>query len=472
MLAAAVLGADTGPEIAAALPDGAVPTPQWGDFITGRVVLASVLLLGLSAFFSGSEVAFFSINQMRLRGMRETGQFLERLAARLMDHPGKLLTSILMGNSIVNVFLSIILATRVEQLFAEVLLPPAAASPVFSYAAAVTSCTGLLVLCGEIAPKLIVVRNAEFFAQMAALPMFVVDRLLGPVRSVVIQFTGFIFRVTRFTAVPAAPFITDDEFKSLLSDSEVSGVIAEEERQMIQGILEFSDVTVCEILVPRPDMVAIKEGGTVGEALAMVREHEYARMPVYRDDLDHVTGILHAKDLLDSVERGDFGKPIAPMVRKVHFVPETMVVSDFVKTAQRLHAHMAIAVDEYGGTSGLVTLQDALREVVGDIGDDEEPEEPLYEQMGEDEYRLDGSLPLPDLAPLARQPIEDEEHTTVAGFVMGQADGPLNPGDVIEYGGLRFTIEEMEGKRVSRLRMQVAPAEPPRNHERNGGPRR
>lgn len=449
------------------------PAPKgWSDFLTGDVLLGSAVLLGLSAFFSGSEVAFFSIHQIRLRSMRESDVLLERFVARLMEHPGKLLTSILMGNSIVNVLLSIILAARIEELFAEVILPPNVASPVVSYAAAVALCTALLVSCGEIMPKLVVVRNAEPFARAAAVPMYVVSYLLGPIRAAIIQFITFIFRVTRFSEVAAAPFITDDEFKSLLSESEVSGVIEEEERQMIEGILEFSDVMVREILVPRPDMVALKETATVGEALTVVREQEYARIPVYRDDLDHITGIVHAKDLLAGVERGELDKPAAPMARKAHFVPETMVVSDFVKTAQRLHAHMAIAVDEYGGTSGLVTLQDALREVVGDIGDEDDPEEPLYHKLAESEFRLDGSLPLPELEEITGRAVEDEEHTTVAGYVMGKADGSLSVGDVVECAGLRFVIEKMEGKRVSGLKMVIMPETAANGQDRSGGARR
>jgi len=438
----------------------AEPPLRWMTALPPRVWLGTAILLAFSAFFSASEVAFFSLHPVRLRSMRQSGNILEHLAAHLMDHPGNLLTSILMGNCIVNVLLGIVLGIRVERLFQEILLPPTVANPVLSYALAVALCTAVLVFFGEITPKLVVVRNGEWFARVAAVPMYVVDRLLMPVRGAVIQLVAFLFRVTRFSEVRPAPFMTDEEFKSILTESEASGVIEEEERQMIQGILEFSDVMLREILVPRPDMIVLKDTSTVGQALAVVREHDYARMPVYKDDLDDIIGILYAKDLLPAVDRGELDQPITPLLRKAHFVPETMTVAEFMKTAQRLRTHLAIVVDEYGGTEGLVTLQDAVREVVGDIGEDDELEAPLYTPIEEGVFQVDGSLPLDDLAELTGIPVQDEEHTTVAGFVMAHSDRVPQVGDEIEAEGIRCRVEEVEGKRLSRLRIQVAAARP------------
>jgi putative hemolysin len=252
-----------------------------------------------------------------------------------------------------------------------------------------------------------------------------------------------------------APFITDDEFLSVLSEGEATGAIERGEREMIQGILEFSEVMLKEVLVPRPDMIALHEAATIREAVDLFREQEYARMPVYRENLDDITGILYAKDLLPFAEQSDVDRPITPLLRKAHFVPETMTVAGFVKMAQRLRTHMAIVVDEYGGTEGLITLQDALREVVGDIGDDVEEGSPGYTKLQEGVYRIDGSLSLHELEELTGVPFEDEEHTTVAGFLMDKTDKIPGVGDRIEHAGVKFTVEKMDGKRVALLRLQV-----------------
>jgi len=226
---------------------------------------------------------------------------------------------------------------------------------------------------------------------------------------------------------------------------------------MIQGIIEFSDTTVREILVPRPDMIALRATATAAEALEMVREHEYSRMPVYRDDLDDIVGVLHAKDLLPLVESGKMETLIQDVARPAHFVPETMSLSDFLKTAERLHSHLALVVDEYGGTRGMVTLQDALREVVGDIGEEDDGPEVLCDSLGTGRYRVDGALPLEDLEDLIGMVVDDEEHTTVAGFLMSQSEKIPEAGDEIMYAGVRFRIEQVREKRVMRVLIDCPP---------------
>ena len=379
--------------------------------------------------------------------MRDSTQFMSRLAARMMRRPGSLLATILMGNNIVNVLLSITFAKPVAEVFVYSLSFSAAQSYVLSV---IITTSSLLFFC-EILPKVFAARKPRTFALAAATPLFAVDLIMSPLRSTVVSFVGFLFKITRLSEVPPAPFLTDDEFVTLLSDGEASGVIEQDERQMIQGILEFSDVSVREILVPRPDIVAVKESATTGEALEIVREHEFARMPVYREDLDHITGILYAKDLLGVTERKGLDQPVIQSIRKAHFVPETMTVADFVKMAQRLRAHIAIVVDEYGGTEGMVTLQDALREVVGDIGEEDDVDKPTFCELGENRYRIDGSFPLDEFEDIMKMDTGDEEHTTLGGFLMAQSDKILVPGDELNYADIHFTVEEVVEKRITSI---------------------
>lgn len=450
------------------LEDGSIPGPRdesapvlvspldaqsspWPlQFFPVPILLTAVVLLICSAFFSASEVAFFSLHRVELGQMRSSPRALRRLAARLMDHPGNLLTSILMGNSVANILLGVTLATPTKAFFDSL-----AVGPLSSYILSVICCTTIIVFFGEILPKVVVVREAERFALLSAPVIFLVNKLLLPFRQAMIGMVGVAFRVTRFSELKPAPFMTDEEFVGLLSDSEELGVIEKDEREMIEGILEFSDATIDTILVPRPDVIALPVAATVEEALALIRAEQVARIPVYEEDLDHIVGILYAKDLLPKLARGEFDDPIRPLMRRAHFVPVTTTVAGFVKMAQQLRTHLVVVVDEYGGTEGIVTLKDALSEVVGELGSEDEVAEESCVLVSEGIYDMEGSFPLDELQELTGIVLEDSEHTTVAGFLMAQSHRILAQGDRYEYAGLQFEVLEVDGKRVAKLRVVV-----------------
>jgi len=425
----------------------------WRDFLPPSVLLVVFVLLTLSAFFSSSETAFLSIARPRLRIMRGERRVTSRLVVRMLDNPGRLLTTILVGNMLVNTIIGVVLGTRVKNLFEYALDLPTAAA----YIAAVVVCTSALLFFGEITPKVFAVRARESYARFAVFPLLVADRILAPLRESSLRLTDFLFHVTRFHELRAAPFITDEELKSVLSDEQTNGVIEEEGREMIRRILDFGDVTVGKIVVPRPDVVALAQDATVGQALILFREHEFSRMPVFSEDLDHIEGIVFAKDLLPSVSKGALDEPIRPLARPAYFVPETMSVQAFVNEAQRLRSHLAVVVDEFGGTEGIVTLQDAFEEVVGDMQDEGDQEALPYEQLAEGVYRVEGSLPLDELKELIGIAVQEGEHNTVGGFLMEQTDKVPSLGDRISHSGMTWTVEEVDGKRVSKVRIEIAP---------------
>jgi len=431
------------------------PVP-WHEILTPTILIGGALLLAFSAFFSGSEIAFFSLHRLRLRAMQESEEYLDRIVSRLMRDPTSLLTTILMGNSITNVALGVVVAANIERLFAESFLLP----PTVGFAFATAIGTFLLVFIGEVTPKLLIVRHNEFFSRLAAIPIFLIDRIMRPLRDGTIALIGFFFRITRFSEMRPAPFMTDEEFRSVLSEGEATGALAQDKHKMIQGIIEVHNVMVREIKVPRPDMVALEESATVDEALALFREHEFARMPVYREHLDAIVGALYAKDLIASLDQGALDQPIKPMLRKIPFVPETMGVAEFMKNARKLRSHMAIVVDEYGGTDGLVTLQDALREVVGDIGEETELSE-LYKVVDKNTFEIEGGFPIDEFGQLTGVSLDDTEHTTVAGYLMARIDKIPEQGDSYDDDRLRFTVESVEHKRVERMRVEVVPAPEP-----------
>ncbi|HIJ65291.1 MAG TPA: HlyC/CorC family transporter [Candidatus Hydrogenedentes bacterium] len=424
---------------------------SWVDALPVSILGVIAVLLVFSAFFSSCETAFLSISRPRLRSLRAERGTRARLVVQMLEHPGRLLTTILVGNMFVNVLIGVLLGTRTTDLFKDVLgLPPTAA-----YLLAVAACTAVLLLFGEILPKIFAVRAREAYARIAVIPLAAADKGLSPVRDGLLRLTDFLFRVTRFHELRAAPYITDDELKSALSAQEAGEVIEDEERQIIRRILEFRDVVLREILVPRLDMIALPEDATTAVALDLLRRHEYSRMPVYRENLDNITGVLFVKDLLPAMAKGELDTPVKAFARPPHFVPETMSVHAFVKSAQRLRTHLAIVVDEYGGTEGLVTLQDAIEEVVGDIQDENGKEKEPYQELAPGSYRVEGSLPLDELSELLDVRIEDEEHETVAGYLMNQTDKIPEVADEFVFDDLRFTIEAVDGKRASTVRIDV-----------------
>jgi len=195
--------------------------------------------------------------------------------------------------------------------------------------------------------------------------------------------------------------------------------------------------------------VALSEEATVREAHTLFRQHEYSRVPIYKEDLDHITGVLFAKDLLASVPKGLLDQPVKALARPPHFVPEIMTVRAFIRDVQRLRSHLAVVVDEYGGTEGVVTLHDAIELVVGVIRDEGDEESPPYEQIGEGAYRVEGALALTDLSDMLHVPIEDEEHNTVAGFLMHHMEKLPAVGDRISHLGVTFTVEKVERRHAS-----------------------
>ena len=434
---------------------GEMPAPD-GPAGPGQVLSLSVLmvvgcLLAMSAFFSSCETAFLSIDAPRIRSMRESYRMTARLVAKTLDNPGRLLTTILVGNMLVNTLIGVVLGTRVKDLFEY----RGGLSAPASYAAAIAVTTGVLLFFGEILPKVFAVRAQDAYARVAVLPLVGVGRALAPLRNGLLRLTDFLFRVTRFHELRAAPFITDQELKSVFANGQSEGVIEEDGREMIRRILDFHDAQLREILVPRPDIVAVPEDATVAEALGLYREHEFSRVPVFRDDLDHITGVLYAKDTLPSVTTGELARPVKTLVRPAHFVPETMSVQDFIKHVQRLRSHLAIAVDEFGGTEGIVTLQDAIEKVVGDITVEDEEAERLYEQVGQGVYRVMGSMPLDEFSELTGIAVEDEEHQTMAGYLMDKTEKVPAVGDHFSHAGISFTVEEVDGKRASTMRIEV-----------------
>ncbi len=433
----------------AALPNAATGS-MWQDHLPPHVVSFVILLLILSALFSSCETAFLAIQKPRLRGMRQETALTSRLIVRTLDDPGRFLTTILVGNMLVNTLIGVVLGSRLSDVF-----EARGMGAALAYSATIGLCTIVLLVFGEILPKVFALRTREAYARVVVIPLIAADWLLAPFRVALLWVTDFLFQATHFSAFRAAPYITDEELKSVLANDQTPHAIKEEGRQMIRRILEFHDVSLREILIPRPDAAALPEEATVAEAHVQFREFEFSRVPIYREDLDHIVGILFAKDLLPSVLKGEMDRTVKSLARPAHFVPQTMSVQQFIRDVQRQRSHMAVVVDEFGGTAGIITLHDALEQVVGSLDDEGDEEQPPYEHVAEGGYRVKGSLPLEELSELLDIPLEDEEHNTVAGFLMARTQKVPAVGDTFVYTGVRFTVERLDGKRADTVRVEI-----------------
>ena len=248
------------------------------------------------------------------------------------------------------------------------------------------------------------------------------------------------------------PFVTEEEIRSMAEVGSEEGAIEEEEKDLIHSIFEFGDTVVREVMTPRPDVVGIEVSEPLDQVLDLVVRHGYSRIPVYRLTQDDIVGIVYAKDVLRELHAlGDRARPLAELIRKPRFVPESKKVSDLLRDMQREKFHVAVVVDEYGGFAGLVTLEDLLEEIVGEIVDEYDREEPQVEPAGDGRFRVNARLPVDELNELLDTELPDEEWDTVGGLMMGILGRLPAQGEKVEFQDLRFTAERVQGRRISKV---------------------
>lgn len=408
-----------------------------------------IALVGVSIFLSMSETSLLSMSKSRIRNLKSDTRRSSRLIVRIMETPARLRVSLALLQTIVHAFLVVGAGLGAASL----VLNASPGARALAYAAAFGAGVAVLVVVSALLPTVFAALARERFARVAAYPLSLFAPVLGPVYSLLASVVERILG-TRVGRAEKDDTEIDEAFKTALSDGEAQGIIDQEERAMIQGILESNDAPLREILVPRPDIVALQENATLEEALAIYRERNFSRMPIYGADLDDVTGVLFMKDVIPKLAAGDLSAPVKSIARQPMWVPESMTINSFMKSAQRRRTHLAIVVDEYGGTEGVVTLENAIEKIVGNIRDEHDAEEAGYEKLPGGELMVKGGLPLSELNELMGVSLESSEHETVAGFLMDEADRVLALNDSIDRDGIRFIVEEMDGLRVSRLRVR------------------
>ena len=408
-----------------------------------------VCLLFLSAFFSGSESAYFSLSQADLRRLREEGgksRDVKRVLG-LLERPRRLLMSILVGNTIVNVA-----AATVAALFTSRLLPEEGMGSRWGILLEIVVVTLVILIFSEVSPKVFAVKQASRFALRVSLPLTGIVRLFAPVAFLFEKVTYWISAL--LGVQKEIPFVDEEELKTLFEVSEEKGALDRTEREMIHSIFEFRETMVKEVMVPRMDMVQVEKDTPVDEVLELVKEKGHSRIPVYDEKVDNIVGILFVKDILPYMKDKAKTPRLLDLVRKPYFVPERKMIGELLREFQRDRIHMAIVVDEYGGTAGLVTLEDVIEEIVGEIRDEYDRETPLIRKVGDETWLVEGKMNIEDLNESLGLAIPTEEDfESLGGFIFSLLGRIPNEKDEVLYEDLRLIVEEVHGQRIKKVRI-------------------
>ena len=417
-------------------------------------LVALLVLLLLSALFSGSEVALFSLGDTAKAALAEQGDRAGRRVLKLLEQPRHLLITILILNTAANVATAIVAAVLTARLAAAM-----GWSYVLTIVLEMVVLTFLILVLSEITPKLLAVRHAPTFSRMVSGPLAVLHRLLHPVSNLLARSANIMG--SRIDA--EATRISSSDLKVLADVGEAHGTIEEQERDLIHSIVDFGDTSVREIMVSRLDVVALPVTAGVDEALALIRKTGHSRVPIYVDHLDNILGIVHAKDLLGYLSIA--GKRTSMDWRRVgrpaFFVPPGKKLDELLRELQARKTHVAIVVDEYGGTVGLVTLEDVLEEIVGDIRDEHDETKNLpYERLEDGKYLFEARIDLDDVNELldVRLDTEGYDFETLGGLIYNIMGAIPEEGNEITFEGLHMRVMAVENHRIGKVLVHLDPA--------------
>lgn len=418
----------------------------------GWLMLA--LLILLSAFFSAAEAALLAANKLRLRRLRDDGDRRASQVSRLMEEPGPVLTALAVGNTIVNVGASVLAAVLFVQWLG-------AGRGLWL---AVVMMAAILLIVGEIIPKTVAAKYADRISLWVGRPVAWVAALLWPIIRVLSMVSDMLVRPLGGRVNVVSPLVTQEEIQLLVRMGEEEGVIEADERQMIHSIFEFGDTVAREVMVPRIDMVCVEETATVDGVLRVILEEGHSRVPVYHDTIDQIVGVVHVKDLLSHIKAGHHTLPVREVMRPAYFVPESKRLDDLFREMRRKRTPMAIVVDEYGGTAGLVTVEDLLEEIVGPILDEYDIEEKLFETIDEHTAVVDGRLSIEEVNELMNLHLPTGEVDTIGGFVYSLLGHVPAQGEKVTAGSAEIVVDKLEGHRIARVRIsRLVPAPPLRS---------
>ena len=405
--------------------------------------LGLLLMFLLSAFFSGIETGLISLNRIALRRSEEKGERRAVILARLLQEPERLLATILVGNNLVNVTATIIFLMWTTRLWdsagkAEWLTP--------------LVLTPLLLIVGEILPKTTFRHKADTLAPVFAHLLYAVVWLLSPAVAALTRVTDGLASFLG-SGEKRSPFMNREDIRHLFLEGEKSGAIEEDERELIHGVIDFGTTTVREVIVPRIDIIAVSDSATWEEACDLFEAHGHSRLPVYHEKIDQIVGMVYIFDLMRAQTPPD-GDSIEEFIREIPFIPESKRIQDLLQEFRQTQMFMAIVVDEYGGTAGLVTLEDLIEEIFGEIRDEYDAKELPVTNLGEGLFVLDARMHTDEAEELLKIKFPDGEYETVGGFIFEQLARVPRKGESFQCDNYQVTILEATERVVTRVRFK------------------
>lgn len=422
------------------------------DFITTLNVVALIVLLISSALISGSEIAFFSLSQTDLNELSNNGKE-ENIVVTLLERPRKLLATILITNNFINILIVLLFASLAETLFGNFNLDLNLyffIVPV-RFLIEIILVTFLILLFGEVLPKVYASRNALRFSR-------VMSKFIHSVNIILTPFSLPLISLTKWVEKKLGSKGTNFSVETLSQALELTSQDAtnKDEQKILQGIVNFGNTETVQIMIPRIDIFALSDAETYETVLDKILKNGYSRNPVYKENIDNIIGVLYAKDLLAHLNKKDFAWQ--DLIRDPFFVPENKKLDDLLGDFRAIKNHLAIVVDEYGGTSGLVTLEDVIEEIVGDINDEFDDEDLSYSKIDANNYVFDGKTSIKDFCRVLDDEDEDifeeekGESETLAGFILEISGKFPKKGEKINFKNYTFTIEALDRKRIKQVK--------------------
>ena len=424
----------------------------------GTDILIILLLILINGFFVGAEIAFVSVRRTRLDELAEAGDRRAKRAQKLMRDPGRFLAVIQVAITFLGALASAVAAVSIVTVVAEplrgiALIADQADTIALLLVTFIVSVVSIVL--GELIPKGFALANPDRIALAVSGPISLFAKIVSPLVAVLVLLTKIISKP--FGIDPTrTPELSAAEIRLIVEQGSQQGVLEAEEEQMISAVMSLSDSKLHEVMVPRIDIAAIDQEASFDDAVTLVLTEGHSRTPLYKESVDHIVGILYAKDLLRIIAAGGPRPRLRDIMRPALFVPESQAVDDLLNELQRRRVHMAIVLDEYGGTAGLVTIEDLLEEIVGEIQDEFDEEEPMKVIVREGEAILDGRADIDEMGELVDPALEledDEEYDTVGGFVYHRIGRVPVVGDTVAVDPFKITVIKVTGRRVGKVRV-------------------
>ncbi len=413
-------------------------------------LIVIVILLALSAFFSSSETALTTVNKHKLRSLMEGGNKSAAKVLKVTENPAKLLSTILIGNNIVNIYASSLTTTLCTELFGSKFLG---------------LCTGALTLLvlifGEISPKTIASQCAESLAMVVVYPISGLMVVFTPVIWVLNLLTGAIFKLFRIDPNAGSGAMTESELRTIVNVSHEDGVIEQEERFMISNVVDFGDALSKDVMIPRADIICADVNSSYDELVKIFMDETYSRMPIYEESKDHVIGILYLKDLFFYSETHDLSNfDVRKILRKPVFVHEYQKTSQIFADLKTSAVTMAIVLDEYGVTSGIITMEDLIEEIVGEIRDEyDDDEDDFIRKLSDNEYDIDASIKLDDLNDALDTTLKSNNYDSLGGLVIELLDKLPDEGEVATTANITLKVTQVAKNRIERILLTITKIE-------------